>query len=312
MSADRRPGDRAHLERLLDAWSRDDARVEATAARLRRLVAVSVLATILDGLHQDGDPRLAFKGGASLELRFGVQARASRDVDALTNADLDDAFAEIARRLRVGWEGFIGTVGDRTEITRAGVDPPPQRCKIKLAYRGRPFASVDFELGRAEANSFDLLEQIPNAVDLDRVLLGPTKDVVVLSVHYQIAQKLHACSEVLDDRPNQRVHDIYDILLLADLIEDGDLAATRTACEETFAHRNKHAWPPVVPDWPDWELLWNALGVPEDARYPYSAARERCEQLISRIAQARVPHGRSGRRRADGYAGGVPVDGDGV
>ena len=49
MAADRRLGNLAHLERLLNAWSRDDTDVQATAGRLRRLVAISVLETTLDG-----------------------------------------------------------------------------------------------------------------------------------------------------------------------------------------------------------------------------------------------------------------------
>ena len=81
MAADRRPGNLAHLERLINAWSRDDTDGQATAGRLRRLVAISVLATILDGLEKGGVPHLAFKGGASMEIRFGVTARASRDVE---------------------------------------------------------------------------------------------------------------------------------------------------------------------------------------------------------------------------------------
>ena len=45
MAADRRPGNPAHLERLLNAWSRENTEVQATAGRLRWLVAISVLAT---------------------------------------------------------------------------------------------------------------------------------------------------------------------------------------------------------------------------------------------------------------------------
>ena len=47
-----RTGNIAHLERLISTRSRDDSEVQATAGRLRRLVAVLVLATILDGLNQ--------------------------------------------------------------------------------------------------------------------------------------------------------------------------------------------------------------------------------------------------------------------
>ena len=245
-----------------------------------------MLATILDGLDQGGAPRLAFKGGASMEIRFGVAARASRDVDALVNVSLDDAFAEIGERLNAGWEGFTGKLTERTETTRAGITPAPQRYKIKLAYHDRPFATLAFEVSRAEANSFELLEQIHNAVDMDKVQLGPAADVVVLSVHYQIAQKLHACTEVPAQGSNPRVHDIYDILLLAGIVENARLAQTRAACEDTFAHRSKHAWPPALPVWDDWEQIWDALDVPDDARYSYAEARQRFEQLIRQIAEA--------------------------
>lgn len=286
MTEIRRPGNLAHLERLIDAWSRNDPSVQATTGRLRRLVGISVLATMLDGLDQGDGARLAFKGGASMELRFGVEARATRDVDALVKVGLGDAFAEIADRLAAGWVGFTGKLGDRTEITRAGIVPLPQRCKIKLAYLGKPFATLDFELGRAEANSFELLETIENVVELERVHLGPRTDVVVLSVHYQIAQKLHACTEVPENGTNQRVHDLYDVMLLAGLAEEAGLGRTRAACEDTFRHRNKHAWPPALPAWNDWRQLWDALDVPDSVRYSYEDARGRIERLIVDICDA--------------------------
>ncbi len=286
MASDRRPGNIAHLERLLNAWSRERDEAHATVGRLRRLVAISVLATMLDGLNQDGDTHLAFKGGASMEFRFGAAARASRDVDALADIDLDDAFAEIGRRLLSGWEGFAGKLTERTEIARAGIVPAPQRCRIKLSYRDRPFATLAFELGRAEANSFELLEEVANVTDMDKVQLGPTCDVAVLGVHYQIAQKLHACTEIPAHGRNQRVHDLYDIVLLASLAENAGLARTRAACEDTFAHRKKHSWPPALPEWDDWEFLWDSIDIPDDVRYPYRDARDRVEFLIRVISSA--------------------------
>ena len=238
---------------------------------------------MLDGLADDGDRHLAFKGGASMEFRFGAAARASRDVDAVADVDFDHAFAEISRRLRLGWEGFTGTLTERTEITRAGIVPAPQRCKVKLSYLERPFATLAFELGRAEANSFEVLEGVANAINMDKVQLGPTSDVVVLGVHYQIAQKLHACTEIPAEGTNPRVHDLYDILLLAGLAERTGFARTRAACEDTFAHRNRHAWPPALPEWDDWEFLWDSIDIPDDIRYPYLEARNRVENLIETI-----------------------------
>ena len=103
MAADRRPGNLAHLERLLNAWSRDNTEVQATAGRLRRLVAISVLATILDGLDQGGAPRLAFKGGASMDFDAMVRPRLRR---AAPDAELGGS-AQLWRCHRWDWRGLV-------------------------------------------------------------------------------------------------------------------------------------------------------------------------------------------------------------
>ena len=282
---ERHPGNKAHLERLIEHWSRDEA-TTATAGRLRRLVCVSVLAEMLGGLDDGDAAHLAFKGGASMELRFGPDARSSRDVDALIDIDFDHAFAQVTLRLATRWQGFTGTVGERTEILRVGIVPAPQRCKIKLSYLDRPFGTLDFEVSRAEAGSFVLLETIENSVELERVQLGPAHDVVVLSIAYQIAQKLHACTEIPANGTNARVHDLYDILLLEALARSAGLERTRAACEDTFSHRQRHAWPPALPDWDEWPMLWRNLAIPSDARIPYDEARRDIELLIAAIAAA--------------------------
>jgi hypothetical protein len=286
----KRPSNKSHLERLIDAWSKEDERAESVPGRLRRLVAVSALVEILDGLPQADGPRLAIKGGAALELRFGVTARGSRDVDAVTNVSFEDAFAEITDRLKTGWQGFTGTITDRTEITRAGIDPPPQRTRVKLFYDGKPFATIPFELGLAEASSFAHLEEVRNAVDLTKVQLPEGDDVVVLGVEYQIAQKLHACTEVFAEGDNKRVHDLYDILLLAPLLTDDRLYSARLAAEEVFTNRAKQPWPPALPSPDDWPATWAAIDVPEDPAPPtYDEARSGVTVLIDAIAAAEPP-----------------------
>lgn len=199
---------------------------------------------------------------------------------------IDAEFGEIAERLQVGWAGFAGRLTERVVITRVGILPAPERCQVKLSYQGKPFFTVPFEVGHAEAGSFTLLETLANRIDLNRVQLGPTGDVTVLNVHYQIAQKLHACTEIPAEGDNPRVHDLYDILLLAGLAESEGLHVTRLACEDTFRHRNKHKFPPPLPDWPDWAMVWAALDIPDDARYRYEEARAGVEALIQRVADA--------------------------
>jgi len=239
---------------------------------------------MLDSLSLEDESRLVIKGGTSLELRFGATARTSRDVDALATIELNDAFIEIADRLKVGRSGFTGVVGERTPIVRAGIAPAPERCKIKLHYRTKPFATIDFELAHADGDSFQLDELPP--VDLTPVQLPVRAEVKVLGVHYQIAQKLHACTELPIDGANDRVHDLYDILLLDGLARVDGLAYTRDACAQTFRERGRHSWPPDLPQWDDWPTTWEAIEIDGDLRYPYGEARTRIEQLIHDIATA--------------------------
>ena len=54
-----------------------------------------------------------------------------------------------------------------------------------------------------------------------------------MSLRYQIAQKVHACTERFADRENDRVHDLIDLQLMEELIEQHD--RVKQACVEVFA-----------------------------------------------------------------------------
>jgi len=86
-----------------------------------------------------------------------------------------------------------------------------------------------------------------------------------LSTRYQIAQKLHACTEVFTSEPeNNRFRDLVDLLLLRAL--DSDLVAIRGGCVGIFNTRGKHTWPPTLATPSSWaepyERLASALSFP--------------------------------------------------
>lgn len=81
-----------------------------------------------------------------------------------------------------------------------------------------------------------------------------------IPIRYQIAQKLHACTEDFGgNRENDRFRDLPDVLMLRGLIDATDLVAVREACHEIFDLRHKHAWPPklTIPD--SWILPYETL-----------------------------------------------------
>jgi len=253
------PSNRSHLERLLTTWS---GSIGTTAGRLRRVVGVAVIANMLDGFRdEDGRPRIAFKGGAALEMRYGLRARSTKDLDAAYRGDLDEAVLLIVQAVTTGWSGFTGRVTETELIERAKVLPCPVRFNIKLAYCGRDFVTIPFEMSPAEATSLQNPEIFSVAISLEPVQLDGLASVALLPLRYQIAQKLHACTELSSDEyPNDRARDLPDLLLIEELgINENNLPSVRTACIEIFGTRGTHQWPPQVQAFPGWDALWNNL-----------------------------------------------------
>lgn len=238
------PGDRSHLERLLTNWSESAG---ITAGRLRRVVGIAVIANMFEGFpDEDGRPRIVFKGGAALEMRYGMRARSTKDLDAAFRGDLDEAVSLIEQAVTAGWSGFAGRVTELEFIQRLKTQPHQVRLKIKLGYRGKDFVTIPFEMSSAEATSLQDPEIFFVAISLEPVQLDGLTSLALLPLSYQIAQKLHACTEPpKDDYPNDRVRDLPDLLLMEELgIEENNLRSVRAACVEIFDARGGHQWPP--------------------------------------------------------------------
>ncbi len=257
----RLPGDRGHLARLLDAWARESEE-PVTSGRLRRLVGVIAIIQSLDGLKdKKGRERIAFKGGAALELRFGFRARTSNDLDGAYRGDVSEAIGLIDEGLKRGWSGFTGTATEGEPIMGTGLAVPPMRFRVKLLYKGKEFVTVPMELSPVEGRSLDQVEVLLAAVSLAPVQLAKANSIPFLPIRYQVAQKIHACTEdVGEERPNQRARDLADLLLIEELaLDDDQMPDLREACVEIFKLRGKHPWPPTVTTWPGWEGIWGRL-----------------------------------------------------
>jgi hypothetical protein len=80
----RPPGNRSHLERLVQALSVEEG---IAADRLRRWVSAQGLLGALGRDDDDDERRFLLKGGVAMELRLRLRARATRDVDILVLTD---------------------------------------------------------------------------------------------------------------------------------------------------------------------------------------------------------------------------------
>lgn len=237
---------------------------QASLGRLRRQVAFERL---LARLFREGASPWLLKGGYALELRLGDTARATRDLDLgvpdparlavageYPGAALREALADAAEHDMSDWFAFA--IGE----AMADLDGPPgggARFPVTCLLDGRVFAQfhVDVALGDAVA---DAPEWLAGHDFLDFAGIPPAQ-LAVLPAAQHFAEKVHAYTFPWRERPNTRVRDLIDLVLLIDtgLLEP---TATVAALRLTFARRATHPLPAALPLPPEgWATPFAAL-----------------------------------------------------
>jgi hypothetical protein len=176
MSPSRKP---PHSVHVLQRWIAEAERESGIAvARQQRWVSYMILAAILDRIRDAQDqPLFLLKGGVALELRLGIRARATKDYDTTFRADLGGLLDPLDQALRTGHGDFTA---QRTEMQRVG-DSPAQRTTIRLAYRGRPWASVQLEVAPTEGDLGREIDRVP-ARSLEHLGLEGPEEVPCVAV----------------------------------------------------------------------------------------------------------------------------------
>lgn len=278
----------ANLRSLRDRLTQAAKREGVVFGRLQQHVAVLVIAQFMSELTDErGGPLLLVKGGVSLELRRGIPAsRTSKDLDAVTRADMAVVHEQLADAGAAGWEGFSAVFTPPVAFVVSGVADRAHRFTAKLGYRGRPFASVPVEVSAIEAGDADQYDMVASEA-LALVGLPQSEAVPCMTLPWQVAQKLHACTDSIDQpRTNDRAHDLVDLQLIEALLVDEFLAETRAACVAVFEERGSRAWPPNIAPQGHWGPIYQralegleALGLPPSV----AEAAQRVQAFVDRI-----------------------------
>lgn len=277
MAGNARPR-KALVERLLTSHAKQQG---TTAARIRRWVTTMVVLGALDRVRAGDDARrFVVKGGVAMELRLGLRARATQDVDLTFHGDPDELDRSLAQALSEPYAGFTFNVGESQPIGMTGA----HRYVVRIQYTGKGWATMSIEIAITPDPPGEI-DLIP-ALSLQDFRLDGPEHVATLSIRQQIAQKLHAMTERFETGENTRVRDVIDVLLLAELAPQLD--RVREACVELFARRATHAWPPqlIVPE------LWSATyqRLASEIEFPLrdiDDAAQRVRELIAAIDAAR-------------------------
>lgn len=276
------PKTERHLGQLVAQYA-EAAGLAVRRIRLR-ISAMAFVGALERAREVDSLQRFLIKGGMACELRFQDKARATRDLDALFHGSLDDLLKDFDAAFAAPFSGFSFTYTDPGAIRETG----SYRCDIRLQYKGRRWGTLRVEVSppEGEAREFDA---VPALSITQFGLMGP-EFVACLSLRYQIAQKLHACTERFDDRENERAHDLIDLLLMRELVED--YVRVKQACVETFDGRRTHGWPPTAEVEPNWRDVYPALAAELDFPiFDVDEAAAAVQALIDRIDAADLLQG---------------------
>lgn len=262
----RAPGDRSHLERLVQALSVEEG---IAADRLRRWVSTQVLLGAL-ARGDDQGRRFLLKGGVAMELRLRLRARATKDVDIIVSTETED---DLIDTLQDALEESYLDFGFRVARVRLIANTPASRMDVKMTYKGRAWATLRLEASLPEAEGAEV-EEI-SAFSLAQMGLDGPELVACQSLRYQMATKLHAVTERFETGENDRFRDLIDLLLLRDL--QPDLARVAEACRVIFALRGKQTWPPELTIEPSWPDQYRALAI--DQSFVIEDGAEAAEQV---------------------------------
>jgi hypothetical protein len=227
-----------------------------TPSRLRTQI---VFQRILSRLARD--PRWVVKGGFSLEVRLGLAARATRDLDLWRlgepvedRLELQDLLDE-ALEIDLG-DGFTFAVGVPRTMSIQDAEASTWRVPVSAAYATSLFADVSIDI----VSSRDPHHEV-ESLAIPATIVGADFTMPAMDLHRHAAEKYHACVRVYaHDRPSTRVKDLVDLVLLL----DHDLVAPERvggSLRHVFEERN-HATPPI--DWPtqppaDWTMTYPPL-----------------------------------------------------
>ncbi len=257
------PGDVSHLQRLIGDHAPDRG---MPPARLQRWLNAMIVTAVLDRVRdENGEPIFLLKGGLAMELRLQLRARVTGDYDAAFRTRTEEAIERLDEALAQPWNSF--------NLTRDAPEIIPNtkavRVRLRLSYKGRSWGSVQLEMAPVEGRMGLELDRV-EAMSLDSLRVPLPEAANCISLRYQVAQKLHACTEVFEEgRENDRFRDVMDILLVEDLLYDIGLNRVREACVDIFTVRDKHTWPPTVTVYDSWRVPFAELArenrfTPED------------------------------------------------
>jgi len=261
---------------------------ETSLDRLRRHFAFQRILVRLSA-----DSNWVLKGGFALEIRLGLDARATKDLDLAMLEDLDGV--EVQDRLLDALDvdandGLTFQVSPPRAIASDEAGNPGWKFTVTSALGGRIFASLRLDVvARSEeiAGAVGTIEVRP--LILAERLSSTAMPAVDVAQH--AAEKFHAMARTYSGgRPSSRVKDLVDVVLLAEagLLPHPDLAGR---FQTVWQVRDGVPPPTQLPAFPaSWPRDYASMAADLDLDVDYPTARSTAERLFAAAATIEEYH----------------------
>ena len=221
--------------------------------RLRRQVAFERLLARLAEV-EGGTSSWVLKGGFALELRLGNISRTTRDLDLATldgEVDGHRVWTHLSMALEedAGGDNFIFAIAVPRPLAADMAGRPGWRFPVDVRLAGRSFASVRIDVVARAEEITDAIEPLTFSSALAFAGLAPSVTVPAIDTAQHAAEKFHALTRIYGDRPNTRVKDLVDLVLLTEL-NLIDLTRLPDRVRKVFRVRATHPMPAELPEPP--------------------------------------------------------------
>lgn len=262
---------------------------QATGVALLRLRKRVAFERFLARLATSESSGWVLKGAFALELRLGLRARTTKDID-LGRADDEEAATEhleAATHADLG-DFFVFEVR-RTPALDAATGFHAVRYTVRADLDARRFEQFPVDVAFSEAMPIQA-EPLFGANSLEFADVAALQ-LPVISLEQHVAEKLHAYTGAFgrEQRESTRVKDLVDLVLIS---EQAELDANRLsgALTTTFEQRASQPLPDAVPPPPrSWARpyaeLAREVGIAADIKVAHTAAAELLDPVLEADAE---------------------------
>ena len=283
--------------RSLNQWLRDAERLTGLSQQWLgwQLASTVVISALQRTMGSNSLPLFLVKGGVYVEmqLRGLAQTRATRDIDVLFRGTTDEFMTQLRRVVSQPWGPFTLETTDVELI--AGVKRVVKPCgfDVRIMVKGATWRRVRVEVSFPEGRIAERAQPVP-APPIGFFGVDAPDHVAGIVMDYQVAQKIHACTdEDTDGWVNDRVRDVIDANLFHDYFyAGGPPPSLKLACLDVFESRAREAtqlgmvprhWPPVVEPNDLWRSLYPGLAASVGSQVSLDEAIGRLNTWIAAI-----------------------------